>query len=150
MSAIRDTVFGVFHMFALSKSITNTEHSSASHLLLQRLIVYVHHVLVREQFDPDSMDLPTAHVPDASTVEGTLDLFLLCIIAELGELLDPAAYRRQHRIVESLNMVGYRQFIPGDWRENFCNGGGAIFGLSRTMWHLLMARSFFSSSLFTR
>jgi hypothetical protein len=97
MSTIQNTVFGVFHMFALSKSITNTEHSSASHLLLQQLIVYIHHVLVQEQFNPDSMDLPTAHVPDASTVEGTLDLFLLCIITELGELLDPAAYRRQHR-----------------------------------------------------
>lgn len=92
MSTIRDTVFGVFHMFALSKSITNTEHFDASHLLLQRLIVYAHRVLVRGSTAPT-----TSHVPDASTVEGTLDLFFLCIVAELGELLDPAAYKKQHR-----------------------------------------------------
>jgi hypothetical protein len=97
MSTIRDTVFGAFHMFALSKSITNTEHSDASHLLFRRLIVYAHHVLVREQFDSESTAPPTPHVPDARTLEGTLDLFFLCIVAELGELLDPTAYKKRRR-----------------------------------------------------
>lgn len=97
MSTIQDTIFGVFHMFALSKSITNTEHSNDSRLLLRRLTVYIHHVLVRGQFDPMSPALPTPHVPDVRTVEGVLDLFLVCVVAELGELLDPASYRKQHR-----------------------------------------------------
>lgn len=97
MSTIRDTVYGVFHMFALSKSITNTEHSHASCLLLRRLVVYTHHLLVRGQFDHDSSPTIDPHIPNITTVEGSLDLFLLCIIAELGELLDPIAYRKQYR-----------------------------------------------------
>lgn len=95
-STIRETVFGVFHMFALSKAITNTEHSRDSRLLLRRLIVYIHHVLVRGQLRPHpSSKLP--HIPSVWTFDGALDLFLLCIFAELGELLDPVAYAKQHR-----------------------------------------------------
>jgi hypothetical protein len=84
-------------MFALSKAITNTEHSRDSRLLLRRLLVHAHHVLVRGKFSPQSSVLPTPHIPDIRTFEGTLDLFLLCVVAELGELLNPAAYRKQHR-----------------------------------------------------
>jgi hypothetical protein len=97
MSTMRDTIFGIFHMFALSKTITNTEHTRDSHLLLRRLTVYLHHVLVKGQFDPKSPALPAPHVPDVSTFEGALDLFLVCVVAELGELLDPASYKKRHR-----------------------------------------------------
>jgi hypothetical protein len=97
-STIRDTVYGVFHMFALSKSITNTEHYEASRILLRRLIVYAHHVLVRGQYKPtSSTSWIEPHVPNVTTLRGSLDLFLLCIVAELGELLDPIAYRKQYR-----------------------------------------------------
>ena len=96
-STIRETVFCVFHMFSLSRSITNTEHSLDSHFLLQRLITYFHHVLVRGQFDHQSSGLPSPHIPDIRTLEGTLDLFSLCIIGELGDLLDPSAYAKRYR-----------------------------------------------------
>ena len=96
-STIRETVFGVFHMFSLSKAITNTEHSLDSRLLLQRLIAYIHHTLVRGQFDPQSPGLPSPHIPDVRTLEGTLDLFYLCIIGELGDFLDPTAYAKRYR-----------------------------------------------------
>ena len=46
MSTIRDTVFGLLHMFALSSIITNVEHTQASRLLLQRLIMHIHNALV--------------------------------------------------------------------------------------------------------
>ena len=34
MSTIRDTIFGIYHMFVASKNITNTEHTQDAHLLL--------------------------------------------------------------------------------------------------------------------
>ena len=51
MSAMHDTIFGILHMFALSNFITNTEHSQASHLLLWRVILHVHHVLIVGKVD---------------------------------------------------------------------------------------------------
>lgn len=101
MSTIQDTIFGVFHMFTLSSSITNTEHSHASRLLLRRLIIHIHHILVQGQSDSQPSEL-MAHLPDVSTLAGTLDLFLLCTFAELGELLDPGAYKKQHRVSKEL------------------------------------------------
>lgn len=83
-------------MFALSNFITNTDHSQASRLLLRRLIVHTHHVVVGKH-DEELSDCLDPHVPNVSTLEGARDLFLLCIFAELGELLDPAAYKKQHR-----------------------------------------------------
>ena len=50
-STIRDTVFGLFHMFALSSTITNVEHTQASCLLLQRLIMHTHNALVAGDVD---------------------------------------------------------------------------------------------------
>jgi hypothetical protein len=43
-----------------------------------------------------AMALPT-HVPDVSTFEGILDLFMLCVIMKLGDLINPLAYKRKCR-----------------------------------------------------
>ena len=40
---------------------------------------------------------PTPHVPDVSTFEGTLDLFMLCIMMELGDIINPLAYKKKYR-----------------------------------------------------
>ena len=50
--------------------------------------------------DAQFLQLPDPHVPNLATLEGTLDLFLLCIFAELGEFLDPTTYKRQRRDVQ--------------------------------------------------
>ena len=100
MSAIRDTVFGLYHMLALSNFITNVEHSQASCLLLQRLIMHTHNALVVGGVDAQFSQLPNPHVPNLATLEETLDLFSLSIFAELGEFLDPTAYKRQRRDVQ--------------------------------------------------
>jgi hypothetical protein len=98
MSTIQDTIFTMYHMFTLSNFITNVKHSHASHVLFWRLIVHCHHVLIQEGRDPwlsnKWLDL---HVPDISTLPGALDLFLICVIAELGGLLNPTAYHKWHR-----------------------------------------------------
>lgn len=59
--------------------------------------MHIHHVLVVGQVDARFSELPDPHLPDLSTLDGTVDLFSLCIFAELGEFLDPTAYRKQRR-----------------------------------------------------
>jgi hypothetical protein len=98
MSTIQDTVFGLYHMLVASKRVTNTEHSQDAHLLLRRMVTYLHNVLVRHGSKLDSSTaLPTPHIPNVSTFEGVLDLFMLCIIMELGDLINPLAYKKKHR-----------------------------------------------------
>ena len=98
MSTIRDTIFGIYHMFVASKNITNTEHTQDAHLLLRRLVVHAHSVLVKNGSNLDlSTAPPTPHVPDVSTFEGAIDLFMLCIIMELGDLINPSAYKKKYR-----------------------------------------------------
>jgi len=97
MSTIRDTIFGIYHMFVASKNITNTEHTKDAHLLFRRLVIYCHYILIQNQ---DKQGLPEslkAHVPDVSTFEGVLDLFMLCIVMELGDLVNPLAYQKKHQ-----------------------------------------------------
>ena len=81
-------------MFVASKNITNMEHTQDAHLLLRRLVIYIHYVLVKNEF---TMMAPTPHVPDVSTFEGTLDLFMLCVIMELGDIINPLAYKKKHQ-----------------------------------------------------
>jgi hypothetical protein len=98
MSTIQDTVFGLYHMFVASKRVTNTEHSYDAHLLLRRMVVYVHHVLVKHGSKLNSLNAPhnIPHVPDISTFDGVLDFFMLCIVMELGDLINPVAYKKKY------------------------------------------------------
>ena len=98
MSTIRDTIFGMYHMFVASKNITNTEHTQDALLLLRRLIVHAHYIFVKHGSDLDlSIAPPTPHVPNVSTFEGAIDLFMLCIVMELGDLINPLAYKKKYR-----------------------------------------------------
>ena len=91
MSAIRDTIFGLFHMFALSRAITNTDHTKDACLLLQRLVIYTHHILVRGKSDTRNPEAVVgAHVPQVSTLQGTIDLFLLCIVIVRKQAQSPS------------------------------------------------------------
>jgi hypothetical protein len=58
------------------------------------MVIYLHHIFVRGSFDPFSTHSLPPHVPVVHTVEGYLDLLFLCILAELGELLDVKAYEK--------------------------------------------------------
>jgi hypothetical protein len=57
-------------MFAMSVFITTTEHSKASRLLPQRLMVHAHHMLVHLQHNFQS-PLVDPHVPDIRTSGST-------------------------------------------------------------------------------
>jgi hypothetical protein len=95
MSTIRDTIFGMYHMFAASRTITNTEHTEDAFTLLRRMVVYMHYILV--QGKSRSTEQHSPHVPDVSTFEGALDFFMLCVVMELGDLLNPLAYKKKAR-----------------------------------------------------
>lgn len=67
--------------------------------------------------------MPTPHVPNVSTFDGVLDLFLLCIVMELGNLITPAAYRKEvqpdmHDLVSTIHARGLARDLV-DWWENY-------------------------------
>jgi hypothetical protein len=95
ISTIRDSVYGIYRTFSASGLLTNTEHTKDARLLLRRLVAFLHYIFVRRQFDPCRPAMPSPHAPDVSTFEGMIDLFMLCIVMELGHLLNPGAYRRE-------------------------------------------------------
>ena len=50
---------------------------------------------MRGSFNPwSSNDLQIPHVPDLYNMEGHLDIFYLCILADLGELLNLKTYEK--------------------------------------------------------
>lgn len=98
MSMIWDTIFGIHHMFVASRNITNTEHTQDAHLLLWRLVVYTHYIHVKRGSKHNLLMVPpTPHIPDISTFEGMIDLFMLCIIMELSNLINPLAYKKKYQ-----------------------------------------------------
>jgi hypothetical protein len=93
-STLSASVHGIFHTFVASSIVTNTEHTRASRLLLQRLTIHIHDSLVMSSTeDPWLTD---AHLPQVDTTEGSIDLFHLCALMEFGDLLDPFLYDQKH------------------------------------------------------
>ena len=98
MSTIQDTVFGIYHTFVAGRNITNTEHTEDACLLLQRLIIHIHNVLVKCSPHLNQPAKPAAsHIPNVSTFQGVVDLFMLCIVMELGDLINPLAYWKKYQ-----------------------------------------------------
>ncbi|KAG5337959.1 hypothetical protein C0989_008562 [Termitomyces sp. Mn162] len=102
-STIKDTVAGIFHNFVGQRTVTNTEHRSASHRLLTRMLTFYvvdlteqhqcvayflltvsHHEL--KAFIP-ILDRNQAHLPDACSWEGVLSILYLCLYFELYSAL---------------------------------------------------------------
>jgi hypothetical protein len=68
--------------------------------------------------------MPSPHVPDVSTFEGMIDLFMLCIIMELGDLLNPGAYRREakpegHDLVSTIQTRGLARDLLDWWQARY-------------------------------
>jgi hypothetical protein len=111
MSTIRESIFGIFHTFSASGLLTNVERTKDAHLLLQRIVMYIHYFFVCREFDPSKPVMLTPHVPDVSTFEGTIDLFMLCIVMELGNLINLWAYHREtnpghHNVLSTIHIRG--------------------------------------------
>lgn len=111
MSTIRDSIYGIFHTFSASSLLTNTEHTKDAHLLLQRIITYIHCLFIQHDFDTSQPDMPAPDVPDVSTFDGLIDLLMLCVVMELSNLLNPRAYQRDltpkhHELLVTLHTCG--------------------------------------------
>jgi hypothetical protein len=89
-STICQSIYGIFHPFVASSIVTNMEHTHASQLLLQRLIIYIHERIVRTS--TQKVWLTDPHIPQMDTTEGSLDLFHLHALMGFGKLLDPFLY----------------------------------------------------------
>jgi hypothetical protein len=68
--------------------------------------------------------MPTPHVPDVSTFEGTIDLFLLCVVMELGDLINPRAYRREtypgrHDLLSTIYARGLARELLDWWHAHY-------------------------------
>jgi hypothetical protein len=92
-STISQSIYGIFYTFVASSVVTKTEHTWASRLLLQRLVIYIHDHVVRTS--NLKIWLTDPHIPQMDTTESSLDLFHLCALMEFGELLDPFLYGQE-------------------------------------------------------
>ena len=94
MSTIQDMIFRVYHSFVVGKKVTNIQHNEDARLLLQRLLIYTHYTLIKCGIQPELTTTP--HIPDISVFEGAIDFFMLCVIMELGDLINPQVYKKRH------------------------------------------------------
>lgn len=96
-ATLRQTCHGIFHTFIASSLLTNTEHTTASRDLLRRLLAYF---LKAFQTDYIANKLPKkgmaskyiGKIPDVFTFDGLLDVFSLCNIMELGNIIHYKTY----------------------------------------------------------
>ncbi|KAG6904847.1 hypothetical protein DXG01_006753 [Tephrocybe rancida] len=81
-TTIPESVVGAYHHFIGSSSYTNTDHFSASHSILMRLLVYYQSELTSSAIKPHN-----PHIPDILTWDGFLAILYLCIYFELSSAL---------------------------------------------------------------
>jgi hypothetical protein len=124
MSTMRNTMYGIMHTFVGSSVLTNTEHTTDSRMLLQRLVSHVYSHTVEHKFQA-SPDLPTptsAHVPKLNTIDGVLDLFSLLNLIELSNILHPLSYATCGlRLKERMQMIHARKLTRIILRWFWCN-----------------------------
>ncbi|KAG5337958.1 hypothetical protein C0989_008561 [Termitomyces sp. Mn162] len=98
-STIRDSIYGIYHLFVGSSLLTNADHRTASQMMLTRLLALFH----RNLLTPDSgLERDMTHVPNVLTFDGVLDLLCLCNYFEIAEALSVWGYSdrsRPHAII---------------------------------------------------
>jgi hypothetical protein len=83
-------MYGIMHTFVGSSVLTNTEHTTDSHMLLWWLVSHVYSHMVEHKFQASS-DLPTPTLVHPF-MDGVLDLFSLLNLIELSNILHPLSY----------------------------------------------------------
>ncbi|KAF8803042.1 hypothetical protein BYT27DRAFT_7110523 [Phlegmacium glaucopus] len=89
-SCLRETCSGFLITFTLSSLLTNTESTTNAQLLFRQMACFFH-----EAYTGDTSRLPPntlAHLPDVTNFDGLLDLFSLCNLLELANILHPDTY----------------------------------------------------------
>ena len=109
-STIRLTCHGYLMGFSLSTLITNTSHTTECQLLFRKMLGYYYEVYTQGQPDAGNgviftasitmlipslkgpLETPVPQVPDVSNFNGLQDLFSLCNIVEMANILHPESY----------------------------------------------------------
>lgn len=96
-STIRQTCHGILHTFIASSLLTNTEHTTASRDLLRRLLAYYWKSFRTDYIDKKSpyKCMTTKYrgrVPDIFTFDGLLDVYSICNLMELGNVVHYQTY----------------------------------------------------------
>jgi hypothetical protein len=115
MSTIRDTCFGIYHTFIGGGTLTNTEYSLHANQMLTRMLFFIHDNFVCQGYEvhddptggnapqyPSSnysnivfhfQDIEKMHLPDPSTFYGLMDILILSILMELGNVVSFWSYQ---------------------------------------------------------
>ena len=110
-STLRSTCHGFLMGFSLSTLITNTNHTTKCQLLFRKLLGYYYEVYTQGQPDDAGneviftvrmtkltpyfkgpLEFPHPQVPVVSSFNGMQDLFSLCNIIEMANILHPESY----------------------------------------------------------
>ena len=110
-STLRLTCYGYLIGFSLSTLLTNTNHTTECQLLFRKLLGYYFEVYTQGQPDDAGdeviftasmgkltpslkgpLEFPVPQVPDVSNFNGMQDLFSLCNVVEMANILHPESY----------------------------------------------------------
>ncbi|KAF8803030.1 hypothetical protein BYT27DRAFT_7003283, partial [Phlegmacium glaucopus] len=87
-SNLRSTCYGHLMTFSLSTLLTNTGRTTESQLLFCKMLGYYYEVYTQGR----PLESAVPHVPDVSTFDGIHDLFSLCNLVEMANILHPETY----------------------------------------------------------
>lgn len=96
-ATLRQTCHGIFHTFIASSLLTNAEHTTASRDLLRRMGAYFWKAF-QTDYVPDKRspgkisDKYAGNIPNIFTFNGLLDIYSLCNVMELGNIIHFRTY----------------------------------------------------------
>ncbi|TFK68887.1 hypothetical protein BDN72DRAFT_858108 [Pluteus cervinus] len=100
-TTIRDTCYGLFHSASRGHVLTNVAGIPEALLLLRRIMMYWASVVPTSRSNP--------HQPDPETAEGVLDILTVCILAEVGNLLDDRFWKETMEPRERIEVIEARR-----------------------------------------
>ena len=126
-SNIRATCYGHLMTFSMATIATNTNNSSDSQLLFRKMLAYFREIYTKGEpsnegkrelysilkmtsvtlfYFTGPLATPDPHVPDVSTFDGIYDIFSLCNLVEMANILHPGTYSDEGlRAPERLEMI---------------------------------------------
>ena len=126
-SNIRATCYGHLMTFSMASIATNTNNSSDSQLLFRKMLAYFREICIKGEprkegkselysilkmtsvtlfYFTGPLATPDPHAPDVSTFDGIHDIFSLCNLVEMANILHPGTYSKEGlRAPERLEMI---------------------------------------------
>lgn len=92
MSTIRDSCFRALHCFVHGLKITNQDHEKNKFVLYHMAALICSKMMERDYFDRSQEDKKEAHVLLLNKMDDLVDVILLIVIVEMGDLLMGGRY----------------------------------------------------------